>query len=249
MKIVVIGGAGMVGRRLVAALREGGHRALAASRATGVDAQTGAGLADALAGADAVVDVTNPPDYSRAETFFRTATQRLLAAEAAAGVRHHIILSIVGIERIPGNPYYRAKLAQEETAQAGTVPLTILRATQFFEFARGLADRQGGDPIRASTAILQPVAVADVVAELVALATAERAAGLIELAGPERITLDEFLRRALRALGDPRTVVTDETAELLRIGPARDALAPVGDAARIAPTTLAAWAARQRPQG
>jgi uncharacterized protein YbjT (DUF2867 family) len=246
MKIVVIGGAGMVGRLLVAALRERGHEALAASRATGVDAQTGAGLADALAGADAVVDVTNPPDYSQAETFFRTATQRLLDAEVAAGVRHHLILSIVGIDRIPGNAYYRAKLAQEETAQAGAVPLTILRATQFFEFARGLADRQGGDPVRAASTILQPVAVADVVAELAALATAERAAGLIELAGPERIALDDFIRRAHRALGDPRTVLTDETAELLRVGPIRDALAPVGDAARIAPTTLDEWAARQQ---
>jgi uncharacterized protein YbjT (DUF2867 family) len=249
MKIVVIGGAGMVGRLLVAALAERGHRALAASRATGVDAQTGAGLAEALDGADAVVDVTNPPDYSQAEKFFRTATRNLLAAEAAAGVRHHLILSIVGIDRIPDNAYYRAKLAQEETAQAGTVPLTILRATQFFEFAKGLADRQGGDPIRAATPILQPVAVADVVAELVALATAEHAAGLLELAGPERIALDDFMRRALRAIGDRRTVVTDETAELLRVGPIRDALAPVGTAARIAPTTLDEWAARQRPQG
>ncbi|MDQ0677316.1 uncharacterized protein YbjT (DUF2867 family) [Arthrobacter pascens] len=204
MKVGVVGGTGLVGRKLVAPLEAEGHTALAASPSTGVDTWTGAGLAEALEGAAVVVDVSNPPSFDDSLEFFTQSTRNLLAAGEIAGVGHHVILSIVGIDRIPGNPYYVAKLAQEEAALAGPIPVTILRATQFFEFAAGLAALYGdGAVVRLSSEPVQPLAVDDVMAELAALATGEPAAGSAthELAGPEVLALDEFVRGVLSLPG------------------------------------------------
>lgn len=251
MKIVVVGGTGLVGRKLVAALEAEGHTAVAASPSTGVDTWTGTGLAEALEGAAVVVDVSNPPSFDDSLDFFTQSTRNLLAAEELAGIGHHVILSIVGIDRIPGNPYYVAKLAQEEAALAGHIPVTILRATQFFEFAAGLAALYGdGAVVRLSSEPVQPVAVDDVVAELASLATGEPAAGNAthELAGPEVLALDEFVRRVLSAAGDPRSVVTDLTADTIGVGAVTDALIPAAavgrvDRRQVGPMRLAEWSA------
>ncbi|PJR15878.1 SDR family oxidoreductase (plasmid) [Sinorhizobium meliloti] len=212
MKIVVIGGTGLIGSKLVKNLRERGHDVLAAAPNTGVNTITREGLAGALDGADVVVDVANAPVWEDKAVleFFETSGRNLLAAEAAAGVRHHIALSIVGSERLPDNGYFRAKVAQENLIKASGIPYTILRATQFFEFVGGIAQSAAvGDEIRLSPALIQPIASDDVVAALAEVAVAPPVNGTLEVAGPEAIPLDELVRRFLRQTEDPRKVLPD----------------------------------------
>ncbi|MBK1839472.1 SDR family oxidoreductase [Azospirillum sp. YIM B02556] len=212
MKIVVIGGTGLIGSKLVKTLRERGHDARAASPKTGVDTITREGLAQAIDGAAVVVDVANAPVWEDKAVldFFETSGRNLLAAEAAAGVRHHVALSIVGSERLPGNGYFRAKVAQESLIKASGIPHTILRATQFFEFVGGIAQSATvGGEIRLSPALIQPIASDDVVAALADVTLAPPAGGTLEVAGPEAIPLDELVRRFLLATKDARKVVPD----------------------------------------
>ena len=244
MKIVVIGGTGLIGSKLVTRLRAGGHEALAASPGTGVDIITGQGLAAALAGAQVVVDVSNAPAWDDAAVmdFFRTSARNILAAETAAGTGHHVALSVVGTDRLQGSGYFRAKLAQEEAVTAAAVPSTILRATQFFEFTGRIADsgtRDGTVPL--PPLLFQPVAAGDVAAALAGIAGGAPARGTVELAGPERFRLDELVRRYLRATGDPRHVVTDARAPYygIEINDER-ALIPGGNP-RIGATRFADW--------
>ncbi|MDX0624891.1 NAD(P)H-binding protein [Sinorhizobium medicae] len=212
MKIVVIGGTGLIGSKLVGNLRERGHDVLAAAPNTGVNTITREGLAEALNGADVVVDVANAPVWEDKAVldFFETSGRNLLAAEAAAGVRHHIALSIVGSERLPDNGYFRAKVAQENLIKASGIPYTILRATQFFEFVGGIAQSAtAGQEIRLSPALIQPIASDDVAAALADVAVAPPVNGTVEIAGPEAIPLDELVRRFLRATEDQRKVLPD----------------------------------------
>jgi uncharacterized protein YbjT (DUF2867 family) len=212
MKIVVIGGTGLIGSKLVKNLRERGHDVLAAAPNTGVNTITREGLAGALDGADVVVDVANAPVWEDKAVldFFETSGRNLLAAEAAAGVRHHVALSIVGSERLPDNGYFRAKVAQENLIKASGIPYTILRATQFFEFVGGIAQSAAvGDEIRLSPALIQPIASDDVAAALAEVAVAPPVNGTLEVAGPEAIPLDELVRRFLRSTEDPRKVLPD----------------------------------------
>jgi len=215
MRIVVIGGTGLVGRKVVELLQERGHDAVAASPSTGVDAVTGAGLEAALAGADVVVDTPNAPSFEDGPVleFFERSTTNLVAAEKQAGVRHHVVLSIVGTDRLPDIGYMRAKDAQERIVREGGIPFTIVRATQFFEFIQALADAASqGDRTILSDVLMQPIAAADVSAALAEVAVAEPANGVIEIAGPEPLRLDDLARRLLAARGDSRTVVTEPTA-------------------------------------
>ncbi|ACP23581.1 possible nucleoside-diphosphate-sugar epimerase (plasmid) [Sinorhizobium fredii NGR234] len=212
MKIVVIGGTGLIGSKLVKNLRERGHEVLAASPNTGVNTITREGLAEALDGAQIVVDVANAPVWEDQAVleFFETSGRNLLAAEAAAGVRHHVALSIVGSERLPDNGYFRAKVAQENLIKASRIPYTILRATQFFEFVGGIAQSATvGEEIRLSPALIQPIASDDVAAALADVAVAPPVNGTIEVAGPEAIPLDDLVRRFLKATRDPRKIVPD----------------------------------------
>jgi len=215
MKIVVIGGSGRVGVSIVRRLAALGHDAVPATRATGVDAVTGDGLADAMTGADVVIDVANASVYDDDAVweFFTTSTRNLLAAERAAGVGHHLALSIVGVDRLPDCGYYRAKVAQEAAIEAGAIPYTILRATQFFEFLADIAETGAeGNQVRLSTGLIQPVAVADVAETVAELATGARAGGCVELGGPEAQGIDAWARRLFAATGDGRTVVSDPHA-------------------------------------
>lgn len=212
MKIVVIGGTGLIGSKLVDGLRERGHDAVAAAPSTGVNSITREGLAEAMNGADVVVDVANAPSWEDQAVldFFETSTRNLLAAEKAAGVKHHVALSIVGSERLPENGYFRAKVAQEALIRQSALPYTILRATQFFEFVEGIAQAGTvGEEIRLSPALFQPLASDDVVAALIDVALAPPALGMLEVAGPEAAPLDELVRRFLRLRGDTRKVVAD----------------------------------------
>jgi uncharacterized protein YbjT (DUF2867 family) len=212
MKIVVIGGTGLIGSKLVQNLRERGHDVLAASPSTGVNSITREGLAQAMDGAEVVVDVANAPSWEDQAVldFFETSSRNLLAAEAAAGVRHHVALSIVGSERLPENGYFRAKVAQENLIKASGIPYTLLRATQFFEFVGGIAQSATvGEEICLSPALIQPMASDDVVAALTDVALAAPINGTVEVAGPEAMPLDELVRRFLRATQDTRKVVPD----------------------------------------
>ena len=243
MKIVVIGGTGLIGSKLVEKLGRAGHQALAASPDTGVNTITGEGLADALEGADVVVDVVNAPlwEDSAVMDFFLTSTRNTLAAEAAAAVKHHVALSVVGTDRLPESGYLRAKLAQEATIRAGAVPYTILRATQFFEFIGRIAESSvQGANVHLPPVLVQPEAADDVAAALADIAVNEPANGTIELGGPEQFRLDELARRVLDAEHDERLVVADEHA--LYFGTELDdhSLTPGSDA-RIAPTRFEDW--------
>ena len=251
MKIVVIGGTGLIGSKLVKKLRAGGHDPLAASPDTGVDTITGKGLAEALAGAQVVVDVSNAPDWSDAAAmdFFQTSARNILAAETAAGVGHHVALSVVGTERLQGSGYFRAKLAQEEALKAAAIPSTILRATQFFEFVGRIADSgtvNGTVPL--PPILFQPEAADDVAATLADIAQGAPVNGTVELAGPDLFRLDELVRHYLNANNDPRHVVTDAHAPYygLEINDER-ALIPGGNA-RIGQTRFADWLSRSHHQ-
>ncbi|GAA0383056.1 SDR family oxidoreductase [Microbispora corallina] len=215
MKFVVVGGTGLIGSKLVARLREHGHEALAAAPNTGVNTLTGEGLAEALAGATVVVDVSNSPSYEDAAVleFFETATRNLLAAETAAGVGHHVALSIVGTERLPANGYFRAKVVQENLIEKSSIPFSIVHATQFFEFVRGIADEATeGGTVRMAPVFFQPMAGDDVAQAVGRAAMGPPLNGHVEVGGPERFRMDEFFRDVLAGWGDPREVVTDEHA-------------------------------------
>ncbi len=256
MKIVVIGGSGLIGSKLVEKLREDGHDPLAASPSSGVDTLTGEGLADAVAGAEVVVDVANAPAWDDAAvlSFFQTSARNLLAAETAAGVRHHVVLSVVGADRLPDSGYLRAKLAQEQVVKASTVPYTILRATQFFEFIGRIADSStDGGTVRLPPVLVQPEAADDVAAALADVAVSAPVNGTVELAGPERFRLDELARRVLGAHNDPRRVTADIHARYFGAELDDHSLIPGGNP-RIAPTRFADWlsqstAQADQPQG
>jgi len=243
MKIVVIGGTGLIGSKLVRRLRADGHDPLAASPNTGVDIVTGEGLAQACAGAEVVVDVSNAPSWDDAAVmaFFQASARNIRAAEAAAGVSHHVALSVVGTERLQASGYFRAKLAQEEALRAAEIPWTILRATQFFEFIGGIADAGTRDEAVLLPPILfQPEAADDVAVALADIAESAPVKGTVELGGPERFRLDELVRRFLTARDDPRRVVTDAHAPYYGIEVDERALIP-GDDARIGTTRFADW--------
>src|SRR5216683_5430335 len=212
MKIVVIGGTGLIGSKTIAILRQGGHEVVAASPNSGVNSITGEGLKEAMAGAQVVIDLANSPSFEDRAVlaFFETSGRNLLAAEAAAKVRHHVALSVVGADRLPENGYFRAKLAQENLIRASKIPYTILRATQFFEFVGGIVDSSSdGEIVRLSPAMFQPVASDDVAAALADVTLGAPVNGIVELAGPEKFSLDEFARRYFAATKDPRRVAAD----------------------------------------
>ena len=243
MKVVVIGGTGLVGSSVVEILADQDYDVVAASRRTGVDVITGAGLPQALAGADVVIDVLNAPSFEEeiALQFFETATRQLLAAEAAAGVGHHIALSIVGSERLQANGYFRAKLAQEREVQASSVPYTILRATQFFEFLGAIVENGAqGDEIRLAPARIQPIAADDVAIALSRLALAPPRNATIEVAGPDPYRLDSIVRAFLSATGDDRRVVEDPRALYFGTGLTDETLM-AGEVLRFGHTEFDAW--------
>ena len=243
MKIVVIGGTGLIGSKLVDTLRADGHEPVAAAPDTGVDTITGEGLAEVLDGAQVVVDVANAPNWDDAAVldFFETSSRNVLAAEEAAGVSHHVTLSVVGAERLPESGYLRAKVAEEELIKAGPIPYTIVRASQFFEFIGRIADSStDGDTVRLSPALVQPEAADDVVSTLADVAVGAPLNDTIELAGPEAIPLDELARRLLQAKHDPRHVTADAHARYFGAELDDRSLTP-GDGARIAPTRFEDW--------
>jgi uncharacterized protein YbjT (DUF2867 family) len=250
MKIVVIGGTGRVGGNVVRRLAEQGHDAVAASPATGVDTITGEGLANVMAGADVVVDVSNAPvwDDDAVREFFTTSTRNLVAAEREAGVGHHVAVSIVGADRLPDSGYLRAKVAQEAEIEAGTIPYTILRSTQFFEFLAQTAEAGAeGDSVRLPTGLMQLVAADDVAATVTELATGAPVGGRVELGGPEALGIDAWARRLFAATGDERTVVGDPHARYFGTELHGGELTP-GDDARIGAIDFDTWFAMQ-PQG
>jgi uncharacterized protein YbjT (DUF2867 family) len=243
MKIVVIGGTGLIGSKLVEKLRRAGHEALAASPDTGVNTLTGEGLAEALEGAQVVVDVANAPNWDDAAVldFFQTSSRNLLAAETAGGVNHHVVLSIVGADRLAESGYMRAKLAQEEAVKSGEVPFTIVRASQFFEFIGRIADSSmSGESVHLPPVLVQPEAAEDVAATLADVALSDPVNGIVELAGPEQFPLDELARRVLRANNDPREVTADIHARYFGAELEEHSLTP-GDNPRIAPTHFEDW--------
>ena len=215
MKIVVIGGHGRVGSKIVEKLGEHGHDAVAADLDTGINTLTGEGLAEALDGADVVVDVSNSPSFADDEVleFFRTSTGNILAAEQAAGVGHHVAMSVVGSDRLPDSGYLRAKVAQEKLIAAGPIPYSIVRSTQFFEFVESIvAAAADGDTVRVPAARIQPIAADDVARAVGSVAAGAPANGIVEIAGPEPFRFDELIRRALDARNDERDVVADPDA-------------------------------------
>ena len=250
MKIVVIGGTGRVGANVVRRLAAQGHEAVPASPATGVDMITGEGVADVMVGADVVVDVANAPiwDDDAVLEFFTTSSRNQLTAERDAGVGHHLAVSIVGADRLPDSGYLRAKVAQEAEIEAGTIPYTILRATQFFEFLPQIVEAGAeGDSVRLSNGLMQFVAADDVAATVAELATGAPVGGRVELGGPEALGIDAWARRLFAATGDQRTVVADPHARYFGTEVHGGELTP-GDGARIATIDFDTWLAAQ-PQG
>lgn len=250
MKIVVIGGTGLIGSKLVTTLRQRGHEVLAASPDSGVNTLTGEGLAPALAGAQVVVDVSNSPSFEDAAVmkFFETSARNLLAAEADAGVRHHVALSIVGADRMTESGYMRAKTAQENLIKASGIPYTILRSTQFFEFMGRIADSfSDGKVVRASPALVQPIVSDDAVAALADVTLGNPANDTLEVAGPERVRLDELIRRFLASKNDAREVTPDVHARYFGTELDDRSLVPGGNP-RIGATKFDAWLSRSAPQ-
>ncbi|HEY3242604.1 MAG TPA: SDR family oxidoreductase [Phycisphaerae bacterium] len=251
MKIVVIGGSGLIGKKLVNNLHQRGHEVVAASPSSGVNTLTGEGLAEALAGAQAVVDVANSPSFEDKAVleFFERSGRNLLAAEAAAGVGHHVALSVVGTDRLLASGYFRAKMAQENLIKASKIPYTIVRATQFFEFVGSIAQSAtDGQTVRLPPALMQPIVSDDVAAELADVAVAEPLNGTVELAGPEPIRMDELVRRFLSANRDARKVTTDVHAGYFGTAVNDQSLTP-GDHPRLGPTRFQDWLSRSVAQG
>jgi len=243
MKIVVIGGSGLIGSKLVTKLREQGHEAIAASPQSGVNTLTGEGLAEALKGASVVVDVTNSPSWEDAAVlnFFETSTRNQLTYEAAADVKHHVALSVVGTERLLASGFFRAKMAQEKLIKASSIPYTIVRATQFFEFVKAIADfATDGSKVRLPSALIQPMAADDVASALARIALGSPVNGTMEIGGPEKFRLDELVRQGLAARKDPREVVTDPHAGYYGIQVSETTLLPAADA-RLGETRFETW--------
>jgi len=256
MKIVVIGGTGLIGAKVVNNLRQRGHEVVAASPSRGVNTLTGEGLADALAGAQVVVDVANSPSFEDepAMEFFETSGRNLLAAEKTAGVRHHVALSVVGTDRLTGSGpgslsgYFRAKLAQENLIKTSGIRFTIIRATQFFEFAKGIAQSASdSSTVRLSSVLMQPMVSDDVAAAVAEVALGQPVNGMIEVAGPDLIRQDELVRQFLSATGDARKVITDVNAGYFGIAVNDESLVP-GDDARLGKTHYKDWLSRTAPQ-
>jgi uncharacterized protein YbjT (DUF2867 family) len=243
MKIIVIGGSGLIGSKLVTKLRDHGHEAIPASPDTGVNTLTGDGLADVVEGASVVVDVSNSPSFEDAAVleFFETSTRNLLDAEAAAGVAHHVALSVVGNDRLPESGYLRAKAAQEKLIADSSVPYSIVRATQFFEFVGRIADEAtDGDTVRLPPVLFQPMAADDVAAAVGRVAVGSPLDGVVEVAGPETFRFDDLVRRALTARHDPRTVVADPSARYFGTTLEEGSIVP-GDGAVLAETRFGDW--------
>ena len=250
IKIVVIGGSGLIGTKLVNNLRQQGHEVVAASPSSGVNAVTGEGLAEALNGAQVVVDVANAPSWEDKAVleFFETSSRNLLAAEAAAGVKHHVALSVVGTDRLLASGYFRAKMAQEKLIKAAQIPYTIVRATQFFEFVGGIAkNATEGATVRLSSALMQPIAAEDVAAALADVAVAKPMNGTIEIAGPEKIRQDELVRQFLSASGDERKVIIDVHTGYYGVDVNDQSLVP-GTNPRLGSIRFAEWLSRNTPQ-
>ena len=249
MKIVVIGGTGLIGSKTVVILRRGGHEVVAASPKSGVNTMTGEGLKGALAGAQVVIDLANSPSFEDKAVldFFETSGRNLLPAEAAAGVRHHVALSIVGTDRTPNNGYFRAKVAQEKLIETSGLPYTIIRATQFLEFLGGIAAScADGNMVRLSPGLFQPIAADDVAAIVAEVALAAPRNGIVEIAGPERAPFHEIIARYLKAVGDPRQVVRDPEARYFGGRVEERSLVPLGEA-RLGRIALDEWLRRSRP--
>jgi uncharacterized protein YbjT (DUF2867 family) len=249
MKIVVIGGTGLIGSKTVAILRQGGHEVLAASPNTGVNTITGEGLTEAVAGAQVVIDLANSPSFEDRAVleFFQTSGRNLLAAEAAAGVRHHVALSIVGTDRMPDNGYFRAKVAQEKLIETSGIPYTIIRSTQFMDFLGRIADSSAdGNVVRVSPGLFQPIAADDVAAIVADVALAAPRSGIVEIAGPERAPFNEFVARYLKAVGDRREVVSDPEARYYGGRVEERSLVPLGEA-RLGRIGLDEWLRRRSP--
>ncbi len=243
MKIVVIGGTGLIGSKLVRALIELGHEAVPASPNTGVNTLTGEGLSEALDGADVVVDVSNSPSFEEAAVleFFTTSTGNLLAGEAAAGVGHHVALSVVGTERLSDSGYFRAKIAQEKLIKDSSIPYSIVHATQFFEFLEGIADAATEENIvRLPPALIQPMAADDVATVVGRTAVGPPVNDTVEVAGPEQFRIDDLVRKVLRARNDPREVVTDPEARYFGAELSERTLVP-DENAKLGPTRLEDW--------
>jgi uncharacterized protein YbjT (DUF2867 family) len=234
MKIVVIGGTGLIGSKTVAILRQGGHEVVAASPKSGINTITGEGLKEAMAGAQVVIDLANSPSFEDKAVleFFEASGRNLLAVEAAAGgVRHHVALSIVGIDRTPDNGYFRAKVAQEKLIETSGIPYTIIRSTQFLEFLGGIAASSAdGNMVRLSPGLFQPIAADDVAAIVADVALAAPRNGIVEIAGPERAPFNEIVARYLKAVGDPREVVSDPEARYFGGRVEEHSLVPLGEA-------------------
>jgi uncharacterized protein YbjT (DUF2867 family) len=233
MKIVVIGGTGLIGSKTVVILRQGGHEVIAASPKSGINSITGEGLAGAMAGAQVVIDLANSPSFEDKAVleFFETSGRNLLAAEGTAGVRHHVALSIVGTDRTPDNGYFRAKVAQEKLIETSGIPYTIIRSTQFLEFLGGIAASSAdGNIVRLSPGLFQPIAADDVAAIVADVTLAAPRNGIVEIAGPERAPFNEIVARYLKAIGDPREVVRDSEARYFGGRVEKHSLVPLGEA-------------------
>ncbi len=249
MKIVVIGGTGLIGSKVVSGLTEHGHQAVAAAPNTGVNTLTGEGLADALAGAAVVVDVSNSPSFAddAVMEFFETSTRNLLAAEAAAGVGHHVALSVVGTGRLPGSGYFRAKSAQEKLIENSAIAYSIVHATQFFEFVGSMANTAAdGGAVRFAPVLFQPIASVEVAQAVARVSAGAPLNGMTEVAGPERFRMDEFFKDALALRGDPRPVVTDPHARYFGTELGERTLLP-GDGATLGEIRFASWPGRYGP--
>ena len=250
MKIVVIGGSGLIGSKLVGKLREHGHEVIAASLNSGVNTLTGEGLAEALQGASVVVDVSNSPSWedSAVLNFFKTSTRNLLTFEAAAGVGHHVALSVVGTDRLSESGYFRAKIAQEKLITESSIPYSIVHATQFFEFLKGLADiSTDGDRVRLPPVLFQPMAADDVATAVGRIAVGPPVNGVVEIGGPEQFRLDELVRRRLDSLKDPREVVADPDARYSGAKVSERTLVP-GNNARLGETRFENWLTQSMAQ-
>jgi uncharacterized protein YbjT (DUF2867 family) len=246
MKIVVIGGSGLIGAKLVPKLRERGHEIVAASPKSGVNSVTGEGLAEALRGASVVVDVSNAPSWEDAAVmkFFETSTRNLLSQEAEARVRHHVALSVVGSERMLESGYFRAKIAQENLIKGSSIPYSIVRATQFFEFVKGIADfSTAGNKVRLAHVLFQPMAADDVASLVGQVALGQPINGTVEIGGPERSYLDELVRKGLAASKDPREVIADPHARYYGIEMKERTLVP-DDGAKLGKTRFEDWLAQ-----
>jgi uncharacterized protein YbjT (DUF2867 family) len=250
MKLVIIGGSGLIGSKVVTHLRDQGHEAVPASPDSGVNTLTGEGLADVLAGAAVVVDVSNSPSFEDAAVlkFFETSTGNLLAAEAAAGVGHHVALSVVGSDRMPDSGYFRAKVVQERLIRNSSIPYSIVRATQFFEFLKRMADEAtDGKTVRIAPVLFQPMAAEDVAQAVSRVALSAPLNGIVEIAGPQQFRFNEFIRLGLAARQDPRVVIADPHAHYFGTELGERTLVPGADA-RLGEISFEQWVGQSAPQ-